>query len=174
MAKKKIQSKKESKKIEEVNSTETTLIDKLSVALCVLVFIFGFYLLTLYITNKNTDKTNTEDTSDQVNVSNEYILLGKSLSMNNKSYLVIFYDKNSEDSIYSEIVNNYKEKNELSIYKVDMSSAFNKKYMTSEESNKNPSSASDFKINGPTLIKVENKKVINYIEGEEAIKNYLN
>ena len=84
MAKKKIQSKKESKKIEEVNSTETTLIDKLSVALCVLVFIFGFYLLTLYITNKNTDKTNTEDTSDQVNVSNEYILLGKSLSMNNK------------------------------------------------------------------------------------------
>lgn len=174
MAKKKIQKKNESKKIEEVSGNESTLIDKLSIALCVLVFIFGFYLLTLYITNKNTDKKEEDTSEEKVNVSSEYILLGKSLSMDKKSYLVIFYDKTNEDSIYSDIVSSYKEKNELSIYKVDMSSAFNKKYSTSEESNKNPGKVSDFKINGATLIKVENKKVVDYVEGEEAIRNYLN
>ena len=55
-----------------------------------------------------------------------------------------------------------------------MSSAFNKKYKTDGESNKNPMNVSDFKINGITLIKVENKKIVEYIEGEEAVKNYLN
>ena len=55
-----------------------------------------------------------------------------------------------------------------------MTSAFNKKYATSEESNKNPSKVSEFKINGPTLIKVSSKKVVEYIEGEEAIRTILN
>ena len=60
------------------------------------------------------------------------------------------------------------------IYKVDMSSAWKKKYATDSESNKNPTKVSEFKINGPTLIKVSKNKVVEYIEGEEAIRTKLN
>lgn len=170
---KKKQIKKDSRKIEEVKGNETDLVDKILIAAGVLLFIFAFYILTLYITNKNTTKKETKKKdSDVVNVSDEYIILGRSLSIKKNSYLVVFYDKGNEDMDSS--VSTYKNKNELSIYKVDMSSAFNKKYKTDGESNKNPSNASDFKINGITLIKVENKKIVEYIEGEEAVKNYLN
>ena len=54
-----------------------------------------------------------------------------------------------------------------------MSEGLNKKY-TGEESNSNPKKASDIVINGPTLIKVKNGKVIEYIEGTESISDYLN
>jgi hypothetical protein len=55
-----------------------------------------------------------------------------------------------------------------------MSNGFNKKYVTDGESNKSPSKVSEFKINGPTLIKVSKNKVIEYVEGEEAIRTILN
>ena len=43
-----------------------------------------------------------------------------------------------------------------------------------DESNKNPSSAEELSINGPTLIKVREKKSVDYIEGIDAITDYLN
>ena len=96
--------------------------------------------------------------------------------MSDEEYLVIFYDKGDE-----EIADNFNELVEThryglggrNLYVVDMSSGFNKKYLTTEESNKNPESVSDFKINGPTLIVVRDHSVSEYIEGEEAIKEYL-
>ena len=51
---------------------------------------------------------------------------------------------------------------------------FNKKYVTDGESNKNPTKASEFLINGATLIKVNDNKVVDYIEGYDSINNYLN
>ena len=42
-----------------------------------------------------------------------------------------------------------------------------------ENSNKNPTSYSDLKVISPTLIKIDNKKVTSYIEGEDAIKDVL-
>ena len=90
--------------------------------------------------------------------------------MGKDDYYVLFYDNGN--TTIEEIIKNYG--GSVPIYKVDMSSAFNKKYATSEESNKNPSKVSEFKINGPTLIKVSNEKVLNYIEGVDEIRTILN
>ena len=54
-----------------------------------------------------------------------------------------------------------------------MSNGFNKKYVTDGESNKNPESVDAMSINGPTLIKVNENKVVEYIEGQDAISSYL-
>ena len=96
--------------------------------------------------------------------------------MSDEDYYVIFYDKGDEEinSVYSSLASNYKYKGEKKIYTVDMSSGFNKKFLTTGESNKNPSSVEDFQINGPTLILVSNHSVSLYIEGEDSIKEYLN
>ena len=169
MAKRKIKKRNESKKIEEINTEDSDLFDKLFIVGGVLLFIIAFYILTVYITNKHKD-TSDEEEKNVVEISKDKIILGRSLSMSKDDYYVVFYDNGN--TTIEEIVTNYT--GSIPIYKVDMSSAFNKQYATDSESNKNPSKVSDFKINGPTLIKVSNKKVAQYIEGEDSIRTILN
>lgn len=176
MAKGKRNSKKQNiKKIESVGGFDGDIKGKIIAVICILCFFGLFYLLTLYITNKNTDKKD-DNSTDEVTISYDNILLGRSLSMGDGEYLVICYDKSNEEinSTYSTLVSNYKYKSEhLKIYTVDMSSSFNKKFITDGESNKNPESVDAFAINGPTLFKVTESRVSEYVEGEEAISSYL-
>ena len=176
MAKGKRNSKKQNiKKIESVGGFDGDIKGKIIAVICILCFFGLFYLLTLYITNKNTDKKDDKST-EEVTISYDNILLGRSLSMGDGEYLVICYDKSNEEinSTYSTLVSNYKYKSEhLKIYTVDMSSSFNKKFITDGESNKNPESVDAFAINGPTLFKVTESRVSEYVEGEEAISSFL-
>ena len=176
MAKGKRNSKKQNiKKIGSVGGFDGDIKGKIIAVICILCFFGLFYLLTLYITNKNTDKKDDKST-EEVTISYDNILLGRSLSMGDGEYLVICYDKSNEEinSTYSTLVSNYKYKSEhLKIYTVDMSSSFNKKFITDGESNKNPESVDAFAINGPTLFKVTESRVSEYVEGEEAISSFL-
>jgi len=167
--KKKTKRREESKRIEEVVSNDTNLVDKLFIAGGVLLFILAFYGLTLYITGKNSDEVKEE--KKEVEISREEIIVGRSLSMSKDDYYVLYYD-DTNSTTYDEIIKKYTKS--ISLYKVNMSNGFNKKYVTDGESNKSPSKVSEFKINGPTLIKVSKNKVIEYVEGEEAIRTILN
>ena len=53
-----------------------------------------------------------------------------------------------------------------------MSSAFNKKYVA-DEANPSVEEIGDLQIAQPTLIEFENDSVVDYIEGEEAIRENL-
>jgi hypothetical protein len=167
--KKKTKRREESKRIEEVVSNDTNLVDKLFIAGGVLLFILAFYGLTLYITGKNSDEVKEE--KKEVEISREEIIVGRSLSMSKDDYYVLYYD-DTNSTTYDEMIKKYTKS--ISLYKVNMSNGFNKKYVTDGESNKSPSKVSEFKINGPTLIKVSKNKVIEYVEGEEAIRTILN
>lgn len=177
MAKGKRNTRKQNlKKIESVGGFDGDIKGKIIAVICVLLFFGAFYLLTLYITNKNSDKTDDNDKEKVVEISYDTIMLGRSLSMSDGEYLVIYYDKSDEEinSTYSSLVSTYKAKSEhLTIYTVDMSNGFNKKYVTDGESNKSPESVDAMAINGPTVIKVNENKVVEYIEGQEAISSYL-
>ena len=168
------------KKITKVEQTEEVLqmstTEKVFIALSVLCILGMFYLLTLYITNKHTDKPKEEDTTTtEQSINYEKINIGKSFSVSSDDYLVLFYDTSMDNaSEYSNLISTYKAKEEhLPIYYVDMNDSFAKKYATSEESNKNPTNAAELLINGSTLIKFSNNSVVEYIEGEESIKSYL-
>lgn len=165
------------KKIEEVGSLDTNIWHKIFTVLGIICFFCLFYLLTLYITNKNSDKSEVNDNNpSEVSISSENIIIGRSLSMGDGDYFVIYYDSSNEEveSIYSEVVSNYRSKEDaLKLYYVDMSSAFNKSYATTEASNRAPEDISSFKINGPTLMKVSQGKVVEYYEGETEIKDVL-
>lgn len=178
MAKNSKNKKKEKKinKIEYETAMDSSIKNKIFIVIGILVFLLAFYLLTLYITNKNNPKKDDSDTKEKVTFSYDEILLGRSLSMQDDEYLVLFYDKSDEkqSEIYDQLYKDYKNKEEhLSIYYVDMSSGLNKKFSTTEESNKNPSDVSEFLINGPTLIRVNNHIVQDYYEGEESIKSII-
>lgn len=175
MAKKK--DKKELEKIEKVGRFEGDIIDKIYVVLGVIIFFCLFSLLTLYITKKNSDNENAnQNISEEAVIGYDDIVIGRSLSMDDKEYLVIYYDKSDEEiaSTYSSLISEYKAKEDhLTIYRVDMGSSFNKSYVTDGDSNKNPESLKDMAINGPTLIKVTDGAVVEYIEGEEEITEFL-
>ena len=172
MAKRKSnQRKKNEKKIEEVKSGIDLSSSIYSIA-GILLFILAFYLLTLYITNKNTDD-DEEDTPKTVEISDEKILVGSILSKSDGEYLVLCYDFNNESQDYDNLYTTAKATGKK-IYKLDLSNGLNKKYITDSESNKNPTKANEFLINGATLIKVNDHKVVDYIEGYDSINNYLN
>ena len=170
--------KKKAKAVEEVK-TSTNTIDKIIIALMVILVLGMFYLLTIYITNKHSEKNNTEDKTETTDSTFNYnkITVGKTFTMSDDDYIVVLYDTSNEDisNTYSNLISTYKAKEEhLPIYYVDMNDSINKKYTTTEESNKNPTKASELLVNGPTLIRITSNNLVDYLEGEEAINNYLN
>lgn len=172
MAKRKSnQKRKEEKKIEEVKSG-IDFSSSIYVVAGILLFILAFYLLTLYITNKNKDD-DEDNTPKEVEISSDKILVGSILSKSKDEYLVLCYDFNTEKDTYDSIFTTAKATGKK-IYKVDLGNGLNSKYITNGESNKNPTKANEFLINGASLIKVNNNKVVEYIEGQDQITNYLN
>ena len=149
------------------------------ILVCIIAVIFcAFYFLTVFITKDNS-KNNSKKSSDtkkiSATISYDEIILGRSFSMGDGEYLVLYYDESNKDinNEMSSLANTYKNSSDhLTIYIVNMNSPFNSKY-SSTSSNTNPSNASEMKINGPTLIKFGNNKVEEYIEGSEDISNYL-
>ena len=175
MAKQSNKRKKKTVKDEEIISSQMSLKSMIVIILCVCVVFFGFYLFTLYMT-KQDQADDSSDSSQEVQFSDDTILLGQALSMSPDHYYVLFYDFSDEEhsSNYSNKFSEYQNKEDaLPIYSVDLSSGFNKKYVTDGESNKNPSSAEEFAIKGVTLIEVVNHSVADYLEGEEEILNAL-
>ena len=171
---KKNNKKKKNDVAEEVKKTSDDILNKIIIGLMVICILGLFYLLTVYITNKHTDKTDTEENTETSEVSFNYdeILVGKTFSMSDSDYIVVLYDPST--SGVADAVSTYKESDDhLPIYTVNMTNTFNKKYVA-EESNTSPSKASELAINGPTLIRITNNKLVDYIEGEEEINNYLN
>ena len=165
---------KKNDRSEVVTSTEMSFRGKVFVAIGVLVFFLAFYGITLVLTKNDEEKKEEEDTS--VQISYDEILLGRSLSMGNDPYYVIYYDSTDENisGDFSTLVSNYRNKEgSIGLYFVDMSKSFNKKFSTTEESNKTPESTSAMKINGPTIIRVVDGHVAEYIEGKDAITTLL-
>jgi len=179
MANKKKDIKKKSNKINMSKSRfDENILNKLIIVLSIICFLGLFYLLTIHITNKNSDDDNSSknDEKEEVSISYDEIIIGRSLTMSDDDYLVFCYDKEDEElsKNYNELISNYKAKEDsLALYIVDMSNYFNKSFSTDGNSNKNPISAKDLAINGPTLFRVTDKHISEYFEDEEAISNYL-
>lgn len=163
--------KKNSKKVvvEEVNIKDEAR-RMITVTCIVVILLTLFYILTVKIVNKNNGTSNNTDTTIQ----HEDILAGSSFSMKEDEYLVLFYDKSSEDvSDISTAVYTYRNlKANHALYTVDMSDGFNKGYV-GDKANPKATKAEELKINGPTLIKFNDNKISEYIEGNDKIVSYL-
>lgn len=167
--------KEELKKVVEEEEQSFNIHNKLFTVLYILLFFLAFYLLAFYITNKHNEKTEDDNSNTEVSVSHEEILLGSSLSMKDGEYFVIYYDSKDEENAadLNDLVSNYRAGHDTTLYYVDMSNAFNKSHITDGETNHNPEKEADIMINGPTVIKVNDKRVAEYIEGLDAVKGYL-
>lgn len=105
---------------------------------------------------------------DETEIIYDEIIAGQTFTKKDELYYVAFYEYDSDEDLTESI----KEKKNT-IYKVDLSKKINQN-IKSESSNKNAQKSEELKISGPTLIKIEKNKNIEYIEGYDNIVNYLN
>ena len=86
-------------------------------------------------------------------------------------YYVYFYDfSDKNNDVESAITSKLSESR---VYRVDIKSGFNSNFM-SDTSNVKAQKKEELKINGVTLIVIENGKNINYIEGSDNIVTFIN
>lgn len=162
-----------SKKIDSIETYDTDTKRIVLISGIILIIFCLFYFLTVYITGRDSKKDSTEETTSSFSYTN--ILAGRSFSMPENEYLVIYYDFNDADiaeDLNLSISDYRNDPNNYALYSVDMGDAANQAYV-SNESNVEPSGISELSIHGETLIHFKNGRVLDYIEGNEDIKEYL-
>ena len=164
--------KKNEKVIEESQTLDINFKKILHVTTIIAVVFAAFYFLTVYITGRDTDNSTTTDNSS---ISYSEIMVGRSFSMPEEEYFVLYYDRSDKDllSTFSTAVSDYRGSYEaITVYTADMSDSINKKY-SGDKSNWSPEKLSELVIHGPTLIRFKNGKVKEYYEGKENILGQL-
>lgn len=137
----------------------------------IVVGILLFLVAVYYLGGVVTGNIKLKKDPKTVEIQYSEILAEQTFKQNNDSYYVLYYDFSlNEKSVVEAFSSNLS--NDASLYKVDLNKKFNSLYVTSDNSNKNPKNLSELKINGITLIKINNGKVEKYIEGIDNIKQY--
>ena len=164
----------EKNKIENVGSFDTDIFKVIYIVLGVICIFCIFYLITVFVLNKDE---NTTKTDEEVEISLDTTIVGRSFSMPEDKYYVLYYDAKDEavSEEYSSTITNYiysTSEDNVKLYTVDMSDALNKKYV-SEESKSMPEKVSDIAIKGTTLMVIEKGKVVEYTEDKTRIEELL-
>ena len=159
--------KKEMNYVEESNtmfSIKNTIITILIVGL-----IFAcFYFLTNFITSRGYKFNRNKH---EASISYEEIMAGSTFNMNKDKYVVVFYEREN-DSDLTNYISMYGSREGNSIYYVDLKDGMNR-YVLDDVGNKNASSASELRVTNPTLVKIQNGQIREYIEGKDNIIEYL-
>lgn len=136
-----------------------------------IVLIIGilFYLITIFVTNKKSDATKKE-VEDAI-IQYEEIIIGNMFDQKEKEYYVLLKEKNDTYLNYYETyaINYQNQDDALKIYSIDLSSAFNKKYIGENNNIKKEK----FEINQTTFIKIKNGDIVESYQGNEKITNKL-
>ena len=137
--------------------------------------IFGFFYLLTYVLVGDLSIFDKEDDKIETTIQYDEILAGSSFNMNASRYLVVYYDKSSDDAdeVMSAIYTYEVSPEPLTVYTVDLSNALNHGVVTEDNSNKKPSKASELAIKGVTLIRFRDGEVREYIEGKDSVIDYL-
>lgn len=128
----------------------------------VLAIIAIFYGITILIT-KNKKEEAKNETYDTV-IQYKDILVGELYNQREDDYYVLAYNSDEESQNYISSLTSYSDL-ELAIktYTIDLTTAFNKKYVASE---------SDFNnsypiFSGPTLLRITNKQITEIYEDDD-------
>lgn len=145
-----------------------------TLAILLIVFILSYFIIGFFYTKEIDFNKDKKETKDEINIDNNTIMLGQMFDQSEKEYYVLIYDVTDENSSISTWESTYSsQENALKLYKVDSSKKFNSKYIVKDNSNKSAKDLTSLKIISPTLIKVSNKQITEYIEGEDEIVNKL-
>ena len=144
--------------------------------LIIVLLVVGYLVIGIFFTKTiKFGKDKEEEETKEVTIDNSTILASQIFDQKEDEYYVLIYNVSEDKMTLKDWSSLYSEKEDSKkIYVVDSSKKINNKYLTTEEGNRSPSSYDDLKIKSPSLIKINNKKVESYFEGEKEIIEEFN
>lgn len=171
MAKKKA-NKKDLKKVDKNHNNETNknMIGQLLKIVIIIVIAFVLFYLITYFVTKNNKTYSWENSSNASVIQYDEIMFGTLLKQNSNEYYVLAMSNSNENKdIYNTYISMYKDKKgALKFYTIDLDSDFNKNYIA-DKSNFSITKISDLKVKGVTLLKIKNKVIVEYVEGNDKV-----
>jgi hypothetical protein len=156
--------KKEEKLLKTNGTLESNEYRKLIILIVIIAIVFlVFYGLTKMFTKENHDDIFKNDLNAS-EIQYKEIIIGNMFDIDGHYYVLLM----EKDDMYKEYFNSYVS-NINNLYTVDLSSAFNKKYL----SDKYSYDEDDFKVKGTVLVEIENHKITNHFESKEEILKKL-
>lgn len=160
------QAKREGKNVKEAQKRKK---DKpmemktfITIIVALLLCFVVLYILTGIFVTKDIKWFDRKTENEQVSNDIKNKILGvDSLKQNDDVYYVYFYDTKNEDNDISGTVNILMEK----VYRVDLNDGFNGNFVG--EPSGIVDDISGLKVSNPTVIKVENKQIVGFYNGEE-------
>ena len=144
------------------------------ILIVVLIIFFSVYFITAIATGEIKFGNKKEESQETV-IQYQEILAGETFTKKDASYYVLYMNfTNVMTTPLMTLADQYmaKETHDY-VYFVDMDKGFNKAYAVKEgeTSNAKVQNISNLKVNAPTLLKITDKKVVQYVEGYDNIKN---
>jgi len=133
------------------------------VGVIVLIFVVAYLIIGIFVT-KEIKWFQGNDNDQTTTIQYKKILAGETFNQNKDNYYVIFSDSDDFNYPVYESLASYNN----NIYIVDLANPLNASYK-SEESNPDVQKASDLKVKKDSMIKIENKANILYIESKDEI-----
>ena len=134
-----------------------------------LLFLFNGKLVTKDMFNDETT------TTAPISYIDTTILADNILGTNNPHYMVLLYDTQDKTSnmLYDTLFNSYNGDEDL--YAVDLANKMNAAHYNKNQENENrsPKTNEEIVVSGPTLLVINENKVVEYITDAEKIKEKL-
>lgn len=154
---------------ENNDSNEFSKLIKIVLTLTVIILIF--YGVTVVVTNKAEEAAKKEN-AEKAEIQYDSIVIGSMLDINGTFYVLIEDEDDIRLNEYTTLVQTISASEDApKIYTADLSSGFNKKYLSDEVNY--DSDMTKFRVKETTLVKVSDHKITNVYDNYDAIKNEL-
>ena len=160
--------KKEKKQILKANSSvESDEYKKLIKLILIIAIVFLiFYLATIMFTKKNHDDIFANDLNAN-EIQYDEVIVGNMFDKSGDYYVLLLEKDDPYKDLFTSYLTNIRKNTK--IYTVDLSSAFNKAYLSDEYSYE----TSNFKTKGTLLLEISDKNIKNHYESKEDILSKL-
>ncbi len=139
------------------------------IAVVTVIFLI-FYMITIFTTGRKKGEYTKNPTTPSV-IQYDEILFGELYHQKETDYYVLVEEKDDPYiTLFENLLNQHsKKENGIPYYKVDLSSAFNQKWI-GETANFTPE---NLKVTGTTLFKIQNGTLVAHYETSESILEFL-
>lgn len=143
-----------------------------------LILVIVYFATAIFMTGEIGNKNKKEDNQQEKASNNEdsyenMIIASSTFKQKEAEYMVMFFSKNDVSENLKNALKNYDSvSKQKKLYIVNMDEAINK-YVKGKEINSSATSAEELKINGNTLLVVQNGIIKSYYTDEDEIVSNL-
>lgn len=164
---------KKSKRIRQSKTVSEDIL-KIRTLFIILVIVIlvcvGIYFLTDTLIKRESSSNNVQN---NVEISYDIATVGTMFNRIESEYFVLLYSNQDDGKDLNGVLDSYRSSDEyVKTYYVDLDNKFNSSVL-GDTLEKEPKNSSEVKVNGATLYKIKDSKVIECISGVDEITNIL-